>query len=87
MASLFNEDLGVEIPVPEAPRRIVGFSPAATEVLFQLGLGDNVVGVSAFCARPPREGGNLAASSCGAWGVWEVSPASGATSKSTWEAR
>ena len=40
--------------VPEAPSRIVSFSPAATETLFQLGKGDEIVGVSAFCARPPE---------------------------------
>lgn len=52
MVQVFNEVLGKEVPVPEAPKRIVSFSPAATETLFLLGLGDVVVGVSAFCARP-----------------------------------
>lgn len=51
---MFNEVLGAEVPVPETPRRIVSFSPAATETLFMLGLGEKVVGVSAFCARPPE---------------------------------
>lgn len=49
---MFNEVLGTEVAVPESPRRVVSFSPAATETLFLLGLGDNVAGVSAFCARP-----------------------------------
>jgi iron complex transport system substrate-binding protein len=52
LAKLFNEVLGVEVQIPEPPSRIVSFSPAATETLFQLGLGENVVGVSAFCTRP-----------------------------------
>ena len=52
VARLFNEVLGREVLVPEAPLRIASFSPAATETLFLLGLGDRVVGVSAFCARP-----------------------------------
>ncbi len=52
MGRLFNEVLGTEVSVPEFPQRIVSFSPAATETLFQVGLGDRVVGVSAFCARP-----------------------------------
>jgi iron complex transport system substrate-binding protein len=51
---LFNEILGREVDVPERPRRIVSFSPAATETLFDLGLGGSVAGVSAFCARPPQ---------------------------------
>lgn len=52
MPKLFNEVLGKEVTLPESPERIVSFSPAATETLFQLGLGERVAGVSAFCARP-----------------------------------
>lgn len=51
---IFNEVLGLEVPVPESPGRIVSFSPAATETLFMLGLGDRISGVSAFCARPAQ---------------------------------
>ncbi|MBI3841333.1 MAG: ABC transporter substrate-binding protein [Thaumarchaeota archaeon] len=54
MVSLFSEVLGLEVKLPDRPKRIVSFSPAATETLFMLGLGDDVVGVSAFCARPPE---------------------------------
>ncbi len=35
------------------PARIVSTSPSITETLFALGLGDRVVGVSAFCRFPP----------------------------------
>ena len=49
---VFNEILGLDVEVPERPKRIVSFSPAATETLFQIGVGEKVVGVSAFCARP-----------------------------------
>ncbi len=54
MAQVFNEILGTEVQIPEVPTRIVSFSPAATETLFEIGAGENVVGVSAFCARPPE---------------------------------
>ncbi len=54
MARLFSEILGREVEVPDSPSRIVSFSPAATETLFEIGLGDRVAGVSAFCARPPE---------------------------------
>jgi iron complex transport system substrate-binding protein len=37
-----------------APARIVSTSPSITEALFALGLGDRVVGVSAFCRFPPE---------------------------------
>jgi iron complex transport system substrate-binding protein len=52
LAKLFNEVLGTEVSIPDAPVRIVSFSPAATETLFMLGLGEKIAGVSAFCARP-----------------------------------
>lgn len=51
---MFNEVLGAEVSVPESPGRIVSFSPAATETPYALGLGEKVVGVGAFCARPPE---------------------------------
>jgi iron complex transport system substrate-binding protein len=37
----------------EPPRRIVSTSPSITEILFALGLGDRVVGVSQYCRHPP----------------------------------
>ncbi len=54
MPKLFSEVLGTEVSVPDRPKRIISFSPAATETLFGIGLGESVVGVSAFCARPPE---------------------------------
>jgi iron complex transport system substrate-binding protein len=39
---------------PEAPERIVSLSPSTTEILFALGLGDRVVGVSRYCEYPPE---------------------------------
>ncbi|MGD0638717.1 MAG: ABC transporter substrate-binding protein, partial [Nitrososphaerales archaeon] len=41
-----------EVQISEKPVRIISLSPALTETLFMLGLGDRVIGVSAFCARP-----------------------------------
>jgi iron complex transport system substrate-binding protein len=47
------------------PRRIVSLSPSVTEILFALGLGDRVVGVSRYCRYPaearskPQVGGYL----------------------------
>jgi iron complex transport system substrate-binding protein len=50
---VFCEALGVELNLPEKCRRIISFSPAVTESLFSMRLGDAIVGVSAFCVRPP----------------------------------
>jgi iron complex transport system substrate-binding protein len=36
------------------PQRIVSLTPDVTEILFALGLGDKVVGVSTFCDYPPE---------------------------------
>jgi len=40
------DDDGVEVTIAEPPARILTFAPSATEVVFALGLGDEVVGVS-----------------------------------------
>jgi iron complex transport system substrate-binding protein len=36
------------------PQRIISLSPSTTEILFALGLGDRVVGVTRFCRYPPE---------------------------------
>ncbi|MBN2036616.1 MAG: ABC transporter substrate-binding protein [Chitinispirillaceae bacterium] len=36
------------------PQRIVSLAPSATEILFELGLGDRVVGVTRYCRYPPE---------------------------------
>ena len=48
---------GDVVNVPDNPERIISFSPSITEILFELGLGNNLVGVSAFCARPRETSG------------------------------
>ena len=43
-----------QAPAAGPPRRIVSLTPAITETLFALGLGDRVVGVTRFCDYPPE---------------------------------
>lgn len=38
---------------PDAPRRVISLVPAVTEMLFAIGAGDQVVGVSSFDHYPP----------------------------------
>jgi len=52
LRSVFCEVLGAELKLAGIPRRIISLSPAATETLFELGLSENIVGVSAFCVHP-----------------------------------
>src|SRR5262249_9731110 len=37
-----------------APQRIVSTTPSITEILYALGLGDRVAGVTRFCRYPPE---------------------------------
>lgn len=49
------DDDGVPVTIVAEPQRIVTFAPSATEIVFALGLGDRLVGVSgAFDDFPPE---------------------------------
>jgi iron complex transport system substrate-binding protein len=58
-----KDDLDRQVTVSREPGRIVSLVPAQTEILFALGLGDRVVGVTEFCDYPaealtrPKVGG------------------------------
>jgi iron complex transport system substrate-binding protein len=44
----------VDDAAPKIPQRIVSMAPALTEILFALGVGDRVVGVTTYCDYPPE---------------------------------
>ena len=44
--------LGNEMEFAEAPQKIVSLSPSCTEILYALGQGDKMVGVSTWCTYP-----------------------------------
>src|SRR5262249_1972303 len=58
-----RDDVGRQVVVPAYPRRIVSLAPSVTQMLFALGAGDRVVGVTDQCDDPaaarsrPRVGG------------------------------
>jgi iron complex transport system substrate-binding protein len=61
---LIGMSMSVSATEPASPpRRIVSLAPSMTEILYALGLGDNIVGVTTFCDYPeeakkkPRIGG------------------------------
>ena len=48
------DDFGRNVTLSKLPQRIVSLSPGNTEILFALGLGSKVVGVTKFCDYPPQ---------------------------------
>lgn len=48
----FTDQLGRVISVPYPPQRIISLVPSQTELLFDLGLDMEVVGITKFCIHP-----------------------------------
>jgi ABC-type Fe3+-hydroxamate transport system substrate-binding protein len=48
------DQMGRKVEVPSLPQRIVSLVPSQTELLYDLGLGDRVVGVTKFCIHPSQ---------------------------------
>jgi iron complex transport system substrate-binding protein len=47
-----KDELGIEVSIKPDPQRIVSLAPNITEILFALGLGPRVVGVTSYCNYP-----------------------------------
>ena len=50
--TVFVDDLGREVEIAAVPQSIVSIAPSCTEILFALGLGDKVAGVTEYCDYP-----------------------------------
>jgi len=48
------DDLGRLVAINGTPQRIISLAPSNTEILFALGLGDKVIGVTDWCNYPPE---------------------------------
>lgn len=48
----FTDHLGRSITLSETPKRIVSLVPSQTELLYDLGLDQEVVGITKFCVHP-----------------------------------
>jgi len=48
------DDLGRLVAINGTPQRIISLAPSNTEILFALGLGRKVVGVTDYCDYPPE---------------------------------
>ena len=51
---LINDQMNRELFVPDSFERIVSLVPSQTELLFYLGLGDRVAGITKFCVHPQK---------------------------------
>ncbi len=49
---IIKDDLGFAFRLSSPPQRIISLTPNITEILFALGLGEKVVGVTRFCDFP-----------------------------------
>jgi iron complex transport system substrate-binding protein len=50
----FKDEAGREVTFPFPPKRIVSLAPNITEILFSLGLDEEIVGVSIHCNFPEK---------------------------------
>jgi len=49
-----TDDIGRKVTIKTMPQRIVSMAPSNTEMLFALGLGDRIIGVTDYCDYPPE---------------------------------
>lgn len=54
LCATFQDSLGKSVKLDNTPRRIVSLAPSLTEILYFLGLGERVVGVTRFSYYPPE---------------------------------
>ena len=48
------DEVGREVSLPSLPKRIISLAPNITEILFSLGLDEEIVGVSIHCNYPEK---------------------------------
>ncbi len=53
-ARLLSDQTGRKVDVPENPRRVVSLAPTVTEIVFALGKGDLLKGVTEYSDYPPQ---------------------------------
>jgi iron complex transport system substrate-binding protein len=49
---LLIDEIGRKVKIPHSAKRIVSLAPSITEILFALGLNEEIVGVTSFCDYP-----------------------------------
>lgn len=49
---ILTDEIGRKVKIPNAPKRIISLAPSVTEILFALGLQEEIAGVTDFCDYP-----------------------------------
>lgn len=49
---IYTDQLNRKVEITEFPKRIISLVPSQTELLFDLGVGENVVGITKYCIHP-----------------------------------
>ncbi|MES2004091.1 MAG: helical backbone metal receptor [Bacteroidota bacterium] len=49
---LYTDQLNRQLLLPDTPKRIISLVPSQTELLFDLGLDTEVIGITKFCVHP-----------------------------------
>ncbi|SDH01462.1 ABC transporter substrate-binding protein [Chitinophaga filiformis] len=52
VTNTYKDQLGREVSIPYPPRRIISLVPSQTELLYDLGLNEEVIGITKFCIHP-----------------------------------
>lgn len=51
-SKMFKDVLGREVKILDPPKRVISLTPAVTEILYELQLGERIVGVTEYCNYP-----------------------------------
>jgi len=51
---IFTDQLGRKMEIPKYPKRIISLVPSQTELLFDLGLDEEIIGITKFCVHPEQ---------------------------------
>ncbi len=52
---IFTDQLGNQVSIPYPPKRIISVVPSQTELLFHLGLDEEIIGITKFCIHPSEQ--------------------------------
>ncbi|MCX2479550.1 helical backbone metal receptor [Pedobacter sp. MC2016-15] len=55
MRKTFTDQLNREVIINYPPRRIISLVPSQTELLFELGLSEEIIGITKFCIHPAAQ--------------------------------